>query len=95
MGTHYPPLATQPRNVVSLPDISEDAARPPQRLVRAGAGIFTDYGNLKNNQKESIHEPRWTSPRRRASGWIPERRHGGHAGGAVGIGRIEVGRVYR
>jgi len=28
---------------------------------------------------------RWTSPRRRASGWITERRHGGHAGGAVGI----------
>jgi hypothetical protein len=37
------PLATQPRNVVSLPDISEDAARPPQRLVRAGAGHVCRY----------------------------------------------------
>ena len=36
-GTHS---ATQPRNVASLPDIREDAARPPQRLVRAGRGIF-------------------------------------------------------
>ena len=33
-----PNSATQPRNVASLPDIREDAARAPQRLVRAGAG---------------------------------------------------------
>jgi len=51
MGTHYPPLATQPRNVVSLPDISEDAARPPQRLVRAGAGHFSPLGNLEKQSK--------------------------------------------
>jgi hypothetical protein len=33
-----PERATQPRNVVSLPDTRQDAERPPQRLVRAGAG---------------------------------------------------------
>jgi hypothetical protein len=37
-----PERATQRPNVVSLPDTREDAERPPQRLVRAGAGIFTD-----------------------------------------------------
>ena len=75
--------------------ISEDAARPTQRLVRAGAGIFPQWGILKNNRKESIHETRWTSPRRRASSWIPERRHGGHAGGAVGIAGRAGGYCYR
>ena len=54
-------------------------------LSGAGAGIFPQWGILKNNRKESIHETRWTSSRRRASSWIPERRHGGYAGGAVGI----------
>ena len=73
----------------------EDAASPPQRPVRGGAGIFPHWGILKNNRKESIHETRWTSPRRRASGWIPERRHGGHAGGAVGIAGRAGGCRYR
>ena len=77
------------------PDIHEDAARPTQRPVRGCAGIFPQWGILKNNRKESIHETRWTSPRRWASGWIPERRHGGYAGGAVGIAGRAGGCRYR
>ena len=58
-------------------------------------GIFPQWGILKNNRKESTHETRWTSPRRRASGWITERRHGGYAGGAVGIAGRAGGCRYR
>jgi len=67
----------------------------PSGLLGGGAGIFPHWGILKNNRKESIHETRWTSPRRRASGWIPERRHGGYAGGAVGIAGRAGGCRYR
>ena len=64
-------------------------------LSGAGAGIFPQWGILKNNRKESIHETRWTSPRRRPPGWITERRHSGHAGGAVGIAGRAGGYCYR
>ena len=50
---------------------------------------------LKNNRKESIHETRWTSSRRRAPSWITERRHSGYAGGAVGIAGRAGGCRYR
>ena len=67
----------------------------PSGLSGGGAGIFPQWGILKNNQKESIHETRWASSRRRASSWIPERRHGGYAGGAVGIAGRAGGCRYR
>ena len=79
-GTHS--ARTAPH---SAPTSARMRQGTPSGLLGGGAGIFPQWGILKNNRKESIHETRWTSPRRRASGWITERRHGGYAGGAVGI----------
>ena len=86
------PLATQRPDVVSSTRMRRGHH---SGLSGAGAGIFPQWGILKNNRKESIHETRWTSSRRRASSWIPERRHGGHAGGAVGIAGRAGGYCYR
>ena len=76
------PLATQRPDVVSSTRMRRGHH---SGLSGAGAGIFPQWGILKNNRKESIHETRWQASRRRAPSWIPERRHGGYAGGAVGI----------
>jgi len=53
-----PERATQPRNVVSLPNTRQDAERPPQRPVRAGAGggfpydgYISPLGNLEKQSK--------------------------------------------
>jgi hypothetical protein len=82
-----PTAATQRHTAAQRGFTARHQQGPHSGLSGAGAGIFPQWGILKNNRKESIHETRWTSSRRRASGWIPERRHGGHAGGAVGIAR--------
>jgi putative DNA primase/helicase len=60
-----PERATQPRNVVSLPDTRQDAERPPQRLVRGGAGgshmtgIFPAYKGQASHAESSLpcHRP--------------------------------------
>ena len=46
-----PTAPTQRHTVAQRGFIREDAARPPQRLVRAGAGHFSPLGNLEKQSK--------------------------------------------